>query len=82
MSRAKELIIDALVDNLFRSSQLSKEEVHRRSAQNVQKSLDAYVQPFVLREQDKTLGTGLRSIVTAPGDMSVSLPKIYIGRKV
>jgi hypothetical protein len=78
MIRSSDELIDALVDNLFRSSQLSKDEFHRKVRHTMKKTFDNYVTPFILTEEDKTLRTGLRSIMSSSNDPGTMLPPIYL----
>ena len=77
--RSSEKIIDSLVDNLFRSSQLNKNEFYNRMKLVQRKGIDSYVQPFTLREEDRNVRTGLSSIMSADVDLRPSLPPIFLG---
>jgi hypothetical protein len=71
-------LIDALVDNLFRSSQLNKDEFHRKVRNTTKKTFDNYVLPFILTEEDKTTRSGLRGIITSSSDPGSMLPSLYL----
>ena len=74
--------IDNLIDNLYRSSQLNKDEFRMKSKSSMKSSFDSYTMPFALADEDKQHRSGLRTIMTVPMDAGSSLQPIYLGMEM
>lgn len=73
--------VDAMLDNLFRSSQLNRDEFRNKTKQSVKKTFDLYIQPFVIpAEGEKMPSTNMRMIMSTPCELVGSLPRVNIGR--
>ena len=68
--RSNAEIVDHLVDNLFRSSMINKDEFHRKAKQTIRKTFDVHLHPFSLNEEEKVQRTGLKSIMASTIDVS------------
>ena len=77
--RSNAAIVDSLVDNLFRSSMINKDEFHRKAKQTIRKTFDVHLHPFVLSEEEKQLRTGLRNIMSNSVDLSAPVKVLSMG---
>jgi hypothetical protein len=77
--QASTYAIDAMVDNLFRVSQLNRDEFHRKAKLGVKSTFDAYVQPYTVTDAERSLSTGLRNIMSTPCELGGALPPLNIG---
>jgi hypothetical protein len=77
--QASTYAIDAMVDNLFRVSQLNRDEFHRKAKLGVKSTFDAYVQPYTMTDAERSLSTGLRNIMSTPCELGGALPPLNIG---
>ena len=77
--QTNEQVIDAMVDNLFRSAVIDKDEFHRKAKQNIRKTFDAYVHPFTISEEDRMHRVGMRTIMSTPLDSNAPWKPISLG---
>lgn len=78
--RSNAEIIDSLVDNLFRSSMINKDEFHRKAKQTIRKTFDVHLHPFSLMEEERGKRTGLRHIMSGLTDVSVPVKPMSMGK--
>jgi len=78
--RSNAEVVDSLVDNLFRSSMINKDEFHRKAKQTIRKTFDVHLHPFSLTEEEKMKRTGLRNIMAGPMDVSVPVKPMSMGK--
>ncbi|KAJ1398274.1 hypothetical protein B484DRAFT_255271 [Ochromonadaceae sp. CCMP2298] len=74
MARTNTAMIDRMVEGLYMSARIDRADFERKAGDNsIRKTFDLYVKPFIAKEEEKKMRTGLCAIVSRQVDPNAKI---------